>query len=132
MWGSVWGSSSALNMFIVTPYTRKLRDFNGTKQTLGFIEIPWFPPTEFMCVGMYSRVANCTGSASYAYNFICCGSSHARVCGQRYYIHSDFSLHSTYVSHATYHSTYHLESFGRCIRPGAAQQPLEAGYIFFG
>ena len=39
-----------------------------------------------------SRVANCTGSASYAYNFICSGSSHARVCGQRYFLLIIYSL----------------------------------------
>ena len=33
-----------------------------------------------------SRVANCTGSASCAYNFICSGSLHARVCGQRNFL----------------------------------------------
>ena len=50
------------------------------------------PLLSMVLVPIDSRVANCTGSASYAYNFICSGSSHARVCGQRYFLLIIYSL----------------------------------------
>ena len=86
-------------MFIVTPYTRKLRDFNGTKQTLGFIEIPWFPPTEFMCV--VCTVGSPTApEVHHTRTILFAAEVRMRECAVKgifclLYIHSDFSLHST-------------------------------------